>query len=128
MKRSLFALLSCLFGAMGGCNAADFDSITPQQFQEVIADTTVQVVDARTADEFAEGHIARAVNIDVLQADFAEKADACLDVKRTVAVYCRSGRRSKKAAQILVKKGFKVVELDKGFMGWTDAKLPTTKQ
>lgn len=128
MKRSFFALLGCLFGALGGCNAADFTSITPQKFQQVIADTTVQVLDARTADEFAEGHIARAVNIDVLKPDFTEKATAQLDEKRTVAVYCRSGRRSKKAAQILVEKGYKVVELNNGFMGWTNAKLPTTKQ
>ena len=128
MKHSIFALLSCLFGSMGSCGAADFTSITPQEFQKVIADTTVQVVDARTADEFAEGHIARAVNVDVLQPDFAEKAVANLDAKRTVAVYCRSGRRSKKAAQILVKKGFRVVELDNGFIGWTEAKLPIVEQ
>ena len=127
MKHSIFALLSCLFGAMGSCGAADFTSITPQEFQKVIADTTVQVVDARTADEYAEGHIARATNIDVLQADFAEKA-AALDVKRTVAVYCRSGRRSKKAARILADKGYRVVELDKGFIGWSEAQLPIVEQ
>ena len=127
MRHSIFALLSCLFGAMGSCGAADFTSITPQEFQKVIADTTVQVVDARTADEYAEGHIARATNIDVLQADFAEKASA-LDVKRTVAVYCRSGRRSKKAARILADKGYRVVELDKGFIGWSEAQLPIVEQ
>ena len=127
MKHSIFALLSCLFGAMGSCGAADFTSITPQEFQKVIADTTVQVVDARTAAEYAEGHIARAMNIDVLQADFAEKA-AALDVKRTVAVYCRSGRRSKKAARILADKGYHVVELDKGFIGWSEAQLPIVEQ
>ena len=128
MKHSIFALLSCLFGAMGSCGAADFTSITPQEFQKVIADTTVQVVDARTADEYAEGHIARATNIDVLQADFASKAATALDVKRTVAVYCRSGRRSKKAARILADKGYRVVELDKGFIGWSEAKLPIVEQ
>ena len=127
MKHSIFALLSCLFGAMGSCGAADFTSITPQEFQKVIADTTVQVVDARTAAEYAEGHIARATNIDVLQADFAEKA-AALDVKRTVAVYCRSGRRSKKAARILAEKGYRVVEIEKGFIGWSEAKLPIVEQ
>ena len=126
MRHSIFALLSCLFGAMGSCGAADFTSITPQEFQKVIADTTVQVVDARTAAEYAEGHIARATNIDVLQADFAEKA-AALDVKRTVAVYCRSGRRSKKAAQILTEKGYTVIELNKGYLSWIDAKMPVTK-
>ena len=45
-------------------------------------------------------------------------AIASLDKKRTVAVYCRSGRRSKNAAGQLVKEGFKVVELEGGFLGW----------
>ncbi|MGM9804346.1 MAG: rhodanese-like domain-containing protein [Muribaculaceae bacterium] len=127
MKRSIFALLSCLMGALGGCNAADFTSITPQEFQKTIADTTVQVLDARTPDEFAQGHIARAVNIDVLQDDFKDIALKQLSKQRTVAVYCRSGRRSKQAAKILSQNGYRVVELNNGYLGWTELSLPVVK-
>ena len=40
--------------------------------------------------------------------------------KKEVAVYCRSGRRSRTAADILVKKGFKVYNLDKGILNWME--------
>ena len=128
MKHSLITLIATFLGSLLGCNAAEFKSVTPPEFQEVIADTAVQVLDSRTAEEYADGHIARAINIDVLKDDFADIATKTLDARRTVAVYCRSGRRSKKAAQILVQKGFRVVELDNGFIGWTEAKLPIVEQ
>ena len=127
MKHSLITLIAAFLGSLLGCNAAEFKSVTPPEFQEVIADTAVQVLDSRTAEEYAEGHIARAINIDVLKDDFADIATKTLDARRTVAVYCRSGRRSKKAAQILTEKGYTVIELTKGYLSWIDAKMPVTK-
>ena len=127
MKHSLITLITAFLGSLLGCNAAEFKSVTPPEFQEVIADTAVQVLDSRTAEEYADGHIARAINIDVLKDDFADIATKTLDARRTVAVYCRSGRRSKKAAQILTEKGYTVIELNKGYLSWIDAKMPVTK-
>lgn len=127
MKHSLITLIATFLGSLLGCNAAEFKSVTPPEFQEVIADTAVQVLDSRTAEEYADGHIARAINIDVLKDDFAAIATKTLDARRTVAVYCRSGRRSKKAAQILTEKGYTVIELNKGYLSWIDAKMPVTK-
>ena len=127
MKHSLITLIAAFMGSLLGCNAAEFKSVTPPEFQEVIADTAVQVLDSRTAEEYADGHIARAINIDVLKDDFADIATKTLDARRTVAVYCRSGRRSKKAAQILTEKGYTVIELNKGYLSWIDAKMPVTK-
>ena len=127
MKHSLITLIAAFLGSLLGCNAAEFKSVTPPEFQEVIADTAVQVLDSRTAEEYADGYIARAINIDVLKDDFADIATKTLDARRTVAVYCRSGRRSKKAAQILTEKGYTVIELNKGYLSWIDAKMPVTK-
>ena len=127
MKHSLITLIAAFLGSLLGCNAEEFKSVTPPEFQEVIADTAVQVLDSRTAEEYADGHIARAINIDVLKDDFADIATKTLDARRTVAVYCRSGRRSKKAAQILTEKGYTVIELNKGYLSWIDAKMPVTK-
>lgn len=127
MKHSLITLIAAFLGSLLGCNAAEFKSVTPPEFQGVIADTAVQVLDSRTAEEYADGHIARAINIDVLKDDFADIATKTLDARRTVAVYCRSGRRSKKAAQILTEKGYTVIELNKGYLSWIDAKMPVTK-
>ncbi|MDD7119215.1 MAG: rhodanese-like domain-containing protein [Bacteroidales bacterium] len=99
-----------------------FESLDNEGFAEVLKDTTVQLVDVRTPEEFAEGHIPDALNINVMDENFIDLAISSLDRKRTVAVYCRSGRRSKTAAGELAKEGFKVVELEGGFLGWNGPK------
>lgn len=103
--------------AIFGCTAKDFESVGADEFAREIAKEGVQLVDVRTASEYAEGHIPNAINIDVNSSDFAEKM-AKLDKSRTVAIYCRSGRRSKNAADKAVKMGFKVIELDGGVLSW----------
>ena len=100
-----------------GCSAKGFRSVEADEFAREIAKENVQIVDVRTASEYAEGHILGAVNIDVLSYDFADKI-ATLDKAKTVALYCRSGRRSKSAAEQAVKQGFTVVELDGGVLSW----------
>ena len=110
---SLFAVLSTIFG----CSAQGFVSVEADEFAREIAKKEVQLVDVRTAAEYAEGHIPNAVNIDVYSSDFAEKI-AALDKNQTLAIYCRSGRRSKSAAQQAVNLGFKGVELDGGVLSW----------
>ena len=47
-------------------------------------------------------------------------ADELLDKTQPVAVYCKSGRRSRNAAQLLVKKGYTVYNLDKGILSWIE--------
>ncbi|MBR5105665.1 MAG: rhodanese-like domain-containing protein [Alistipes sp.] len=110
---TLFAGLCSIFG----CSAKGFESVDAAEFAREIAKEGVQLVDVRTASEYAEGHIPNAVNIDVFDSNFAEKI-AELDKEQTVAIYCRSGRRSKSAAEQAVKLGFKVVELDGGVLSW----------
>ena len=110
---SIFAGLLTIFG----CSAKGFVSVNAEEFANEIAKKGVQLVDVRTAEEYAAGHIPNAVNIDVLSSDFAAKFSK-LDKKRPVALYCRSGRRSKNAADQAVKFGFEVVELDGGILSW----------
>ena len=114
---TFFASLCAIFG----CHAKDFRSVDADEFAREIANENVLILDVRTASEYAEGHIQGAVNIDVLASGFAEKI-AALDKAKTLAIYCRSGRRSKSAAEQAVKLGFKVVELDGGVLSW-DGKL-----
>lgn len=96
-------------------------SVTVEEFAAAIGREGVQLVDVRTAGEYAAGSIDGSINIDVESGHFGEAADSLLDKKQTVAVYCRSGRRSKKAAEILSMMGFDVVELDKGYNGWIES-------
>lgn len=118
----IISLLTLLWGFFS-CQAQNkgFESVTVETFEKVIADTSVVRLDVRTAEEFADGHIENAINIDVLKSDFEQKALATLPKDKTIAVNCRSGKRSKNAANILVKNGYKVVELDKGYNGWVAA-------
>ena len=98
-----------------------FTSHTPVEFEELLkGNSSVQLVDVRHLDEYNAGHINNAVLIDVLASDFINRADSILEKSRPVAVYCRSGRRSKDAATKLAKRGFDVHELDSGYNGWTE--------
>ena len=110
---TLFAGLCAIFG----CSAKGFVSVGADEFAHEIAKEGVQLVDVRTAAEYADGHIPNSVNIDVLAENFAERI-ATLDKSRPVALYCRSGRRSKSAAEQAAKLGFTVVELDGGVLSW----------
>ena len=112
-------LLTCLaLAIMISCHAqSEFKSVDIDEFKTEISKSDVQLVDVRTAQEFSEGHIPGAMNIDVNAPDFEEKIKA-LDKKENVAIYCRSGRRSKMAANKLTAAGFKVIELNTGFLSW----------
>ncbi len=103
------------------CGGQNFRSVNAADFEQFVKQPDVIVLDSRTAQEDADGHIRNAVNIDVKADDFEQKAIASLDKSKTIAVYCRSGRRSKIAAATLAKNGFTVVELDCGILCWTSA-------
>ena len=105
----------------GANNQSAFTSVSVEQFAADIANPQVQLVDVRTPGEHAAGSIPGSMNIDVKSDDFATCASRQLDKERPVAIYCRSGRRSKTAADILVGLGYKVIELDSGYNGWAEA-------
>lgn len=100
---------------------AEFKSVSVDEFAAIIADPEVQLLDVRTVAEYSEGHIPGSININVLDEAFESVADSMLQKEKTVALYCRSGKRSKKAATILSKKGYTVYELEKGFLSWGEA-------
>ena len=99
----------------------NYQSMSVDEFATLIQDEHIQRLDVRTLAEYSEGHIARAIHINVMDEGFSAMADSLLVKERPVALYCRSGKRSKKAAAILEQKGFKVYELDKGFHSWQEA-------
>lgn len=121
--KKLFIFISAILCNLLGCTAQQqkFESLDAEAFEQVISDTSVVRLDVRSNDEYASGHIAKAINIDVMKDDFKTKATSLLPKDKTIALYCRSGRRSKKAAGILVENGYKVVELNSGISGWINA-------
>ena len=99
-----------------------FRTVDVAEFSKAISDTSYVVLDVRTPAEHAEGHIPGThFNIDVLEDSFTELALKMLAKDKPVALYCRSGNRSKNAARILAEKGYQVLELGTGFRGWTAA-------
>ena len=117
----MFAALFC--GCGNAKNNESVKTVKTEEFAEMMAQKDVRLIDVRTPKEYAEGHLAGAENIDVKAADFAERIK---DIKGTVAVYCRSGKRSLKAAEQLVKQGCTVYNLDGGILAWHKAGKPTS--
>ncbi len=82
------------------------------------------VLDVRTPEEFAEGHLDGAVLVDFYDADFADQL-AGLDPDVPYLVYCRSGNRSGQTLAIMDELGFSsVVDIDGGVVAWAGAGLP----
>lgn len=119
-------ILSCPFigAAAENTPSPEVRSVSAQTFNREISDNDVEIVDVRTPEEYAEGYIGGAINIDVQSPDFPKEAAMALDRTKTIYVYCRSGKRSLKAAEELMKLGYKVVNLKGGIMEWTGDELP----
>ena len=118
----IFFILAFSLGlwACAGNKKVEYKNLTSAQFEEFIKDSEVQLLDVRTPEEYADGHIPSSLNINVKDENFASHIDDLLTKDKKVAVYCRSGKRSRAAAEILVKKGFKVYNLDKGILNWIE--------
>jgi L-ascorbate metabolism protein UlaG (beta-lactamase superfamily)/rhodanese-related sulfurtransferase len=118
MKKLFFAISTMLFAAC----APKYPTVTPDEFEQAIAEPDVQLVDVRTPEEYEQGHIVGAMNIDWKSDAFADEAGQMLDKSKTVAVYCRAGRRSHEAGDKLYKMGYKhIVELQGGLEAWKAA-------
>lgn len=95
--------------------------VTPDEVEKAVKTRKdVLVLDIRTEDEFSDGHIPGARNIDFLGSDFAEQI-ANLDPSKTYVVHCASGSRSSSAQKIFQDHKLKVLHLKSGFKGWKDA-------
>ena len=101
-------------------------NVTPVDAQKLLAENKdIRVLDVRTPAEYAQGHIAGAVNVDFKAADFADQL-AKLDKNTSYIVHCRSGKRSSGSLAILKDKGFgSIYHLNKGFNAWKDSGMLT---
>lgn len=121
MKRLVLTFIMCFsFLGLSAQDKPQFKSVDVNEFEKAVSDTSYVVLDVRTAEEYAEGHIPGTdYNIDVLEESFKENALKLLPKDKAVALYCRSGNRSKNAARILSEHGYDVLELSTGIRGWT---------
>ena len=119
--KSIIATIIIIF-SISCSNSQNFKSVDEATFKATLEKTNdVQLIDVRTEDEFNGGHIQKAINIDWNGNDFDAQLTS-LDKTKPVLVYCLSGGRSKKAAAKLTELGFKeVLELDGGYLAWSNA-------
>ncbi|MBC6368282.1 rhodanese-like domain-containing protein [Algoriphagus sp. AK58] len=131
MKIKITFLLAFLLISLGTfAQTVEKDSIqvlSIAQFEKMSHKKKTMVVDVRTPEEVAEGHLAGSVNINFLGENFANEIQN-LDKKKTYLLYCRSGSRTRRAADLMQKSGFKhVYMLEGGITAWTEAGKPTEK-
>ncbi|MDO8120444.1 rhodanese-like domain-containing protein [Isoptericola sp. b490] len=119
------ALATGISGCAGDTPAngahAELKDLPPQAFAERAATPGVVVLDVRTPQEFAAGHLPGAINVDVEAPDFATRI-AQLDTSVPYAVYCHSGNRSAAAMQQMAAAGFTdLADLAGGITAWAQA-------
>lgn len=107
--------------ACAGDSGSSGQTLDAAAFADLTESPGVVVLDVRTPEEFAAGHIPGATNIDVSAHDFASRVGE-LDTDASYALYCRSGSRSGTAMQIMQDAGFdSVAHLGGGIVAWADA-------
>lgn len=109
MRKALAALAIAgslfLVGCSSDASSAGVTTVDTQAFVAQLAEPGVTIIDVRTPEEFAAGHVDGAVNIN-LQSGTFESDIAQLDPNAAYAVYCRSGNRSSEATAIMGEAGF----------------------
>jgi rhodanese-related sulfurtransferase len=129
MKNIFVASLFILAFTFVGCaqvtnNNKAAITIPATQFQSAIQKNKVQVLDVRTAGEYANGHIKNALQANWNDLKEFENRTQHLDKNQTVYVYCQAGGRSAAAQAFLIEKGFDVVNLEGGMSNWKMNNLP----
>ena len=115
-------LTSCLKNQSEGVQVLDV-----AKYEQKMTQPDVQLIDVRTPEEFAEGHLENAINMDI-NGDNFDASVASLDKEKPVMVYCKAGGRSAKAATKLKEMGFKSIsDLDGGITNWNSENKPTVK-
>lgn len=120
--------VGCLLAGCSGGTSAPVGTVTTvsgvqhlgtADFASLMAAPGTVLIDVRTPEEFASGHLDGATNIDLRSPDFATQV-AALDPTKTYAVYCHSGNRSAQALALMQPAGFShVADLSGGITAWT---------
>ena len=106
---------------------AAYESVGVKEFSSLVEEPGVVVLDVRTEREYAAGHLVGAVFLDQSEVGFERRAESVLPKGRTVAVYCRSGRRSASAAARLSALGYRCVNLEGGIVAWEKSGCEVTR-
>src|SRR5690625_1847137 len=94
--------------------------VSTEVYKEIIKDTSLTLIDVRTPEEYADGALPGAVNIDYYDEENFHEAYDAFDRKEPIYLYCRTGNRSIKTADKLIEMGFEeIYDMEGGYMQWT---------
>lgn len=106
-------------------STSNIELISPDDFNKIDEETLL--IDVRTPEEFASGHIKNAINIDFKNQKFKNRLEE-IDTDQEVYIYCRSGGRSGRAAKMMQEMGFKkIYDLEGGILNWEKNGYNTNK-
>ncbi|WP_299823978.1 rhodanese-like domain-containing protein [uncultured Pontibacter sp.] len=122
-------LLTLLTGLLLSCTSPQQDApkvkqLTPNEFKAQKLDNKAVLLDVRTPQEFAGGYVDGAENVDYRSGDFAKQMQNW-DKDKVYYLYCASGNRSGKAAELMREAGFKHIYNIGSFSTLKEAGLPT---
>jgi rhodanese-related sulfurtransferase len=128
--RQFLVLTAVLLGGVAFADDKKSDGATHVDASaagKLVKEGKVTVVDVRTVNEYKQGHIAGAKNIDVTENDFEDKVSK-LDKSKPYLVHCASGHRSTNSLETFKKLGFQhIYHLDGGMKAWETAGNPVEK-
>ncbi|WP_445732392.1 rhodanese-like domain-containing protein [Mariniflexile sp.] len=122
-----------IFFAVLGCKESvaqeQVKTVSAKEMQTLIeAADSVQLIDVRTPQEYKEGHLRNAKNIDFLSSSFSKDINV-LDKQKPVFIYCRSGKRSTKSVKEFLDAGFtEIYNLEGGILQWEAQGLNIEKE
>jgi rhodanese-related sulfurtransferase len=120
--RIIFYLTLTIVTVISSCNAQS-EQVDVVTFEKGLSQNNTTLLDVRTPEEYHNGHIAKAINMDVNAAGFSQQI-LSLDKSHTILVYCKSGKRSARAAGELRGLGYTVIDLAGGIGAWMAAQKP----
>lgn len=104
--RKLIVIIIITILLVGCSNEKSFVSINYSEALNLISEEQVMIIDVRSVDEYETGHIKDSINIPVDTIKLEVIEQVITSKWKNIIVYCRSGNRSKQAAQILVDLGY----------------------
>lgn len=111
-------MTSLLFMSCKGQETEHFKILDSAQYEQIILQDEVTIIDVRTPAEYRSGHLKNAQNINIQSSDFKAKMEY-FDKEKPIYIYCRSGARSANAGKILEEMGFtEIYDLKGGILSW----------
>ncbi len=129
LKKRMLPLILIMTTFSFFAQAQNIKKLDPQSFEKKLNESKGYIlVDVRTSGEYAQGHLANAVLIDIYSDDFKSRVGK-LDKSKPVFVYCKAGSRSSSAVGVFEDLGFKeIYDLSGGITAWQRASKPIEKK